>query len=176
MEVKKQETYELVGKDGISICTVTIIFTHESEDKILLGGEINIIVLHQQKKQGIASSSMTTNYYDFEWWNTQGECCIKIPDFDLAPEIVRKGVGTFIWHSIFWGIPEEIREKLIISGKLAAQDASSERDSLWKNLINYGENSRAVFKPKNTGMGFFRGRIHDVGNSYEEKLNAIKKT
>lgn len=119
---------------------------------------------------------MTTNYYDFEWWNTQGECCIKIPDFDLAPEIVRKGVGTFIWHSIFWGIPEEIREKLIIRGKLAAQDASSERDSLWKNLINYGENSRSVFKPKSTGMGFFRGRIHDVGNSYEEKLNAIKKT
>ena len=176
MEVEKQEVYKLVGKDGSPVCNVTIRFFHEYEGQILIGGEINIIVSYQPKKQGVLSPSTSSEDYDFEWWNTKGKYSFVIADFDLPPEIRRKGVGTFIWHNIFWGIPEEIRRNFMLSGKLAPQDASLERDSLWKNLINYGEDPIALFKSNSKTMGYFRGRIHDVGNSFEDKLSVLKKT
>ncbi len=111
-------SYRLFSADGVTpFGDVTLSFSAPAPTH----GRITITVTYPDPS-GVGP--LRCHAQSQSWFqNNLGDMLMCVGRFSLPDALKRRGIGTWIWSTIYRHLPEEIRRRIILTGSLSATDA-----------------------------------------------------
>lgn len=166
-----------VKKNSLFLCQIsTEIVSHfDNSSLIALSGLVVVSLLEEQPSKG-----KSHNYHIPLDFTHNGPWRISTAgDFQIPLTIRGLGVARLIWHRIFTLLPQEVRDQVIVTGRLSPLDSNRingpRRDRLWMDVSGYAKgHSKAKFTPQiDTEYGYFEGYFHDPWDQSKSLLEWI---